>query len=119
METEEHPLDRAARLVGGRSNLASQLRVTPAAVGNWKSRGVPVEHCAEIERLTGGQVRRPQLRPIDWLRIWPELALNGNSAPTQPAELGSKGDGEAAAVHVQKSGRPEPLNATQQGCGGL
>lgn len=73
LETD-HPLVRAARICGGREVLASHLKVTPAAIGNWKSRGVPIEHCPEIERLTGRVVTRQQLRPDDWRRIWPELA---------------------------------------------
>ena len=61
-------------LVGGRARLAARLSVKPSAVGNWKVRGVPIEHCPAIERLTGGLVTRRDLRPEDWARIWPELA---------------------------------------------
>ncbi len=66
-------------MLGGRPALATALGVKPAAVGNWKARGVvPIEHCPEIERLTGGKVGRPLLRPEDWQRIWPELvAMQG------------------------------------------
>jgi len=70
----DHPLDRAAKLLQGRERFAALLGVTPAAIGNWKSRGVPIEHCPEIERLTDKAVNRPELRPNDWRRIWPELA---------------------------------------------
>lgn len=31
------------------------------------------ENCVAIERATGGAVRRWDLRPDDWHRIWPEL----------------------------------------------
>ena len=73
MSTHTHPLDLAAACIeGGRSALAERLGVTPAAIGNWKSRGVPIEHCWEIERLTGGKVTRKQLHP-GWARIWPDL----------------------------------------------
>lgn len=27
----------------------------------------------DIERASNGQVTRPELRPADWQRIWPEL----------------------------------------------
>jgi DNA-binding transcriptional regulator YdaS (Cro superfamily) len=74
MNQDDHPLDRAARIRGGREQLAKDLSVTPAAIGNWKSRGTPIEHCAEIERLCERGVTRIQLRPKDWQRIWPELA---------------------------------------------
>lgn len=77
MDQAEHPLDRAAREVGGRSQLASLLRVSPAAIGNWKKRGVPIEHCPALERLTKRCVTRPQLRPDDWHLIWPELVEQG------------------------------------------
>lgn len=65
-------------LVGGRARLAARLSVKPSAVGNWKVRGVPIEHCPAIERLTAGQVTRRDLRPDDWARIWPELAEQDN-----------------------------------------
>jgi DNA-binding transcriptional regulator YdaS (Cro superfamily) len=67
-------LDAAARLVGGRKILADLLGVSVAAIGNWKVRGVPVEHCFAIEQATKGEVTRKDLRPDDWLKIWPELA---------------------------------------------
>jgi len=68
-------IDLAVYIVGGRKALAAALVVTQAAIGNWKARGVvPIEHCPEIERMTGGQVTRQVLRPNDWRRIWPELA---------------------------------------------
>lgn len=82
MNQIEHPLDHAARLLGGRAEMARRLAVTPAAVGNWKTRGVPIEHCPVIERLTNRQVSRQLLRPADWHSIWPELA---NTKPRHKA----------------------------------
>ncbi len=70
----EHPVDAAARIVGGRSALADRLDVSVAAIGNWKTRGVPIEKCPRIERLTDTKVTRQVLRPNDWQEIWPELA---------------------------------------------
>lgn len=68
-------IELAAHLVGGRKALAALLDVTQGAIGNWKARGVvPIEHCPEIETLTQGRVTRQMLRPLDWRRIWPELA---------------------------------------------
>lgn len=69
-----HPLDEAARAVGGRGGLARLLGVSAAAIGNWKVRGVPLEQCMPIERATNGAVTRRDLRPDDWQSIWPELA---------------------------------------------
>ena len=48
------------------------------------TRPVPAEHCAALERATGGAVRRWDLRPGDWDRIWPELK-NTEGAPPVPA----------------------------------
>lgn len=31
------------------------------------------ENAVAIERATGGKVTRRDLRPLDWMRIWPEL----------------------------------------------
>ncbi len=70
----EHPVDKAARLLGGRSAMAESLDVSVAAIGNWKTRGVPFEKCPIIERLTERQVMRYHLRPDDWADMWPELA---------------------------------------------
>lgn len=83
-----HPLDLAAKLVGGRAALADRLDVSVGAIGNWKSRGVPIEQCVPIERLTGGVVSRPMLRPNDWQDIWPELAgaTLQAAAPTPAAD---------------------------------
>ena len=41
-----------------------------------------------IERASGGVVRRQDLRPDDWHRIWPEL-IGAEGAPDvpQPAEV--------------------------------
>ena len=69
----EHPLERAARYLGGRPLMAEKLNVSPAAIGNWKVRGVPIEKCVPIERLCPGVVGRKDLRE-DWQQIWPELA---------------------------------------------
>lgn len=66
-------LDTAARLVDGRKILADLLGVSVAAIGNWKVRGVPVEHCFAIEQATKGAVTRKDLRPDDWQKYWPEL----------------------------------------------
>lgn len=81
-EVVEHPIDRAARKLGGRAEMANRLGVKPSAIGNWKDRGVPLEHCAAIELACGGIVTRRQLRPDDWQHIWPELA----TAPATEAQ---------------------------------
>ena len=89
---DEHPLDRAARYLGGRALMAEKLDVSPAAIGNWKARGVPIEKCVPIERLCPGVVGRKDLRD-DWRDIWPELAANdaGAAGHTEqhPADQGA------------------------------
>jgi DNA-binding transcriptional regulator YdaS (Cro superfamily) len=91
--TDEHMIDAAARLVGGRGILADKLGVSVAAIGNWKVRGVPIEHCSCIELATHGAVTRKDLRPDDWQKIWPELA----EAPANhaPAAIKTVADGVA------------------------
>lgn len=91
MNQIEHPLDQAARLLGGRAEMARRLDVTPAAVGNWKARGVPIEHCPVIERLTNRQVSRQLLRPADWHSIWPELAASQPKRKPAQAQATSGG----------------------------
>lgn len=63
-----------------------RLGVKVSAIGNWKDRGVPLEHCASIEKACGGVVTRKDLRPADWMHIWPELASAGQSTPPQEAQ---------------------------------
>ena len=65
----DHPIDRAAALLGSQSALAAALGVSKTAVSQWKEAGrrVPAEHCPKIERLTGGAMRCEELRPdMDW-----------------------------------------------------
>lgn len=68
----EHPVDRAAKVIGSQAALATLLGVTKAAVGQWRDPGrrVPAEHCPVIERETlqrGVPIRCEELRPdIDW-----------------------------------------------------
>lgn len=59
----------------------------PTLIYQWASgvRPVPIERCLDIERVTDGAVRRRDLRPDDWWRIWPEL-IGADGAPEVPAE---------------------------------
>lgn len=47
------------------------------------ARGTPAERGADIERATDAAVRRWDLRPDDWYRIWPEL-IGAEGAPGVP-----------------------------------
>ncbi len=67
--TIETALDRALAQIGTMQILATHLKVTKGAVGQWKLEGrrIPAEHCPVIERLTSGGVRCEELRPdVDW-----------------------------------------------------
>lgn len=44
--------------------------------------------CVDIERESDEMVRRWELRPEDWYRIWPEL-IGTEGAPEIPAEQGA------------------------------
>ena len=46
-------------------------------------RGVPAERAADLERACDFAVRRWDLRPDDWHRIWPEL-IGADGAPAVP-----------------------------------
>lgn len=68
-------IEIAIQRSGGPVKLAAELGVSVQSVYFWRSgkRGLPLEHGASIERLTGGAVTRKDLWPDDWQRIWPEL----------------------------------------------
>ena len=76
----------AVRERGAAAKLARDLGVSPVMVSQWASgmKGVPVERSTAIERATDGAVRRWDLRPDDWHRIWPEL-IGTDGAPEVPA----------------------------------
>ena len=81
---------------GRGAQVARALSVPPAWLSQMAAgrRPVPPQLVAEIERLSAGAVRRWNLRPLDWHRIWPEL-IGDDGAPelpdptttTQPAAL--------------------------------
>jgi DNA-binding transcriptional regulator YdaS (Cro superfamily) len=66
--------------------VARKVGLAPAFLSQMAhgTRPVPAEHCAALERATEGAVRRWDLRPADWDRIWPELA-HLEEAPPAPA----------------------------------
>ncbi|HBH39604.1 MAG TPA: hypothetical protein DDX06_14605 [Curvibacter sp.] len=61
----------------------------PAQVRQWQhayaNRQPGPEYCVAIEKATSGAVRRWDLRPDDWYRIWPEL-IGADGAPQIPAD---------------------------------
>lgn len=72
------------------SELAQRIGVkNHAQIRQWQhgyaNRQPGPEHCVNIERATDGAVRRWDMRPDDWHRIWPEL-IGTEGAPEIPAE---------------------------------
>jgi DNA-binding transcriptional regulator YdaS (Cro superfamily) len=68
-------LSKAIEIVGSQRQLAQVCGVVQTAVAAWlKRQSVPPEYCALIEKATGAAVTRKDLRPLDWQKIWPELA---------------------------------------------
>jgi hypothetical protein len=73
--------------LGGTAAVASRVGVRLASVSEWRRKGIPdgrlIELGAEIEQRT--PLRRWDLRPDDWHRIWPEL-VGADGAPPVPVE---------------------------------
>lgn len=63
---------------GSQRTLAAKLGITPVLISQWAraQRPVPADRCVEIEVATAGAVTRKDLRPHDWMRIWPELVTS-------------------------------------------
>lgn len=59
------------------SDFANSIGVTQGMVYQWINKDRPVTpiKCVEIEKQTKGHVTRKDLRPDDWKKIWPELAM--------------------------------------------
>ena len=77
-------------LLGGTAKVARMCKVDPAAVSNWRIRGIPADKYmllgARIETESHGLVTRQDLFPTSFWLIWPELLKNnafGNQNETQ------------------------------------
>jgi len=69
------------------ARVAAVVGIAPAylsQIANWV-RPCPAERGADLERACAMQVRRWDLRPDDWYRIWPEL-IDVEGAPSVPAD---------------------------------
>lgn len=64
-----------SRKRGSATDLAAAIGVSPSYLSQMVRGKSPIspERCVEIEKATGGEVTRKNLRPDDWDRIWPEL----------------------------------------------
>lgn len=60
---------------GAASRLANAIGAYSSDVSDWANgyRTIPVKSAVAIEMATDGAVRRWDLYPEDWHRIWPEL----------------------------------------------
>ena len=78
-------LDKLER--GQKKELADALGVSSAYLYQMATarRPVPPDLAPTIEQNTGNSVRRWDLRPDDWHRIWPEL-VGAPGAPSPHAE---------------------------------
>jgi DNA-binding transcriptional regulator YdaS (Cro superfamily) len=78
---------------GGVTVMASAIGVTPVYLSQLAARQdgrePSPELCVRIEVYSGRMVRRWDMRPMDWHRIWPEL-IGTEGAPSidTPAEAG-------------------------------
>jgi DNA-binding transcriptional regulator YdaS (Cro superfamily) len=45
-------LEKAITAVGGLTELAHRLKVSPQVIQNWRTRGVPAQRVLEVERAT-------------------------------------------------------------------
>lgn len=57
----DQALARAIEKAGGTKELARSLGITPQAISQWKR--CPAQRAIDVERATGGEVRRQDLRP--------------------------------------------------------
>lgn len=74
---------------GAKKQLAEQVGITPGYISRLLSGSIasPSPSVAvRLERATCGQVTRRDLRPHDWLTLWPELARNDNGGAAALAE---------------------------------
>jgi DNA-binding transcriptional regulator YdaS (Cro superfamily) len=79
MKLSDYLVDRNSQ-----TELAKAIGAQPQLVWQWKRgvRHVPVARCVAIERATAGKVSRRDLRPVDWVEYWPELAdVSANAGP--------------------------------------
>jgi DNA-binding transcriptional regulator YdaS (Cro superfamily) len=77
-------------LLGGTAKVARMCKVDPAAVSNWRIRGIPADKYmllgARIEKESHGLVTRKDLFPNSFWLIWPELLEKSNAFGLQQEE---------------------------------
>ena len=80
LKLTEHAL---LQLLGGTTKVAKMCDVEPAAVSQWRKKGIPREQllflAARIEKQSHGLVTRQDLFPDNWYLVWPELLPKNNA----------------------------------------
>ena len=80
LKLTEHAL---LQLLGGTTKVAKMCDVEPAAVSQWRKKGIPREQllflAARIEKESHGLVTRQDLFPDNWYLVWPELLPKNNA----------------------------------------
>lgn len=70
-------------LLGGTGKVAKMCNVAPAAVSQWRVRGIPADKYmvlgARIEKESNGLVSRKDLFPTNYFLLWPELLPKNNA----------------------------------------
>lgn len=81
---------RAIALCDGPAKAAALLGVSTQTACFWRDgkRKMGTEHGAPLEMATGGRVKRQQIWPKSWKRIWPELAAYEAAQPLSTEEAG-------------------------------
>lgn len=62
-DTKIAAANRAIDLAGGPTKVAKALGVAPPNVCNWRKRGIPADHCQDMEDLVKGAVTCHQMQP--------------------------------------------------------
>lgn len=72
---------------GAGNRLAAALGISPSYLSQMSTghRPIPVITAVQIEELTDGAVRRWDMFPATWHRIWPEL-MRADGAPPAPEQ---------------------------------
>ena len=64
-------------VLGGTTKVAKLCGISPAAVSQWRTAGVPQEKlvflAAQLEKKSKGKYSRKGMFPSNWHQIWPEL----------------------------------------------
>ena len=70
-------------LLGGTGKVAKMCDVAPAAVSQWRVRGIPADKYmvlgARIEKESNGLVSRKDLFPTNFWLLWPEMLQNNHN----------------------------------------